>query len=245
MPYPSSLITATLLTALLISGCSTTSESARKAEENWDAAKLYEESNLALKRGDASGAVHHLETLQVRYPLDNYAKQAQLDIILAYFQREEYDYAITSADQFIQLNPQSPHAAYAWYMKGRSELARTKGLLDKFFPRDLASTDQRLIYTARSHFEQVVKRYPNSPWAEASKLQSASLLDELAKHEFSVANFYFKRGAYVGATNRVQALLDNYPDTSYRTEALELLVKCYNKQGLTNQAAAIQAKLAS
>jgi len=197
-----------------------------------------------LKRGDAAGAVRHLETLQVRYPLASYAKQAQLDIILAYFQREEYDYAITSADQFIQLNPRSPHAAYAWYMKGRSELARARGLLEKYFPRELASTDQRLINTARSHFTQVVKRYPDSPWATASAEQANALLEELAQHELFVAQFYFERGAFVGATNRIKALLDTYPNSAYRAEALDLLYACYQKQGLSKQAEAIKAQLA-
>ena len=236
------LLAAALTTSLLLSGCSTTGEA--KAEETWDAAKLYEESHKALKRGDAAGAVRHLETLQVRFPLADYAKQAQLDIILAYFQREEYDYAIISADQFIQLNPRSPHAAYAWYMKGRSELARSKGLLEKYFPRELATTDQRLINTARSHFDQVVKRYPDSPWAEASAQQAAVLLEELAEHELFVANFYFERGAYVGATNRIKALLSTYPDTSHRAEALNLLFESYSKQGLIKQAEAIRVQLA-
>lgn len=244
MQTSSSLLAAIVGASLLVGGCSTTNE-AKKAEENWDAEKLYQESHLALQRGDAAGAVRHLETLQVRFPLADYAKQAQLDIIVAYYQREEYDYAITSADQFIQLNPQSPHAAYAWYMKGRCELARTRGLLDKYFPRDMSTTDQRLINTARSYFDQVSTRYPDSPWAEASRQESARLLEELAQHELFVAQFYFERGAYVGAINRIKTLLSSYPDTQYRAEALELLIDCYDKQGLSKQAEVIRAQLSS
>lgn len=244
MFHRNALIATTFATVLLLAGCSTT-EGNKKNEEAWGAAKLYEESRLALKRGDAAGAVRHLESLQVRFPLENYAKQAQLDIILAYYQREEYDYAITAADQFIQLNPQSPHAAYAWYMKGRCELARTKGLLEKYLPRDLATIDQRLINTARSNFEQVTTRYPDSPWAEASRNQAIELLEQLARHELIVAKFYFKRGAYIGASNRINALLTNFPETNFRSDALNLLAECYEKQGLQQQADLIKARKSS
>ncbi len=240
--YP--LIITALSLSLSLGGCAGLQE-AKQAEAQWDAARLYEESHTALKRGDAAGAVRHLETLQVRFPLADYAKQAQLDIILAYYQREEYDYAITSADHFIQLNPQSQHAAYAWYMKGRSELARTRGLLDKYAPKDLAKTDQRLINTARGYFDQVIARYPTSPWAEASREQSQLLNEELAQHELFVAQFYFERGAYVGATNRIKALLSSFPDTDFRTEALQLLVECYTEQGLSKQAETIRAQLST
>jgi len=239
-----SLLTVTAALLLCLGGCSTTGETQVK-EEQWDAAKLYEQSRAALKRGDAAGAVGHLETLQVRFPLDDYAKQGQLDIIVAYFQREEYDYAIAAADQFIQRNPQSPHAAYAWYMKGRSELGRTKGMLEKYFPKDLSDTDQRLITTARSYFDQVWKRYPKSDWAEASKEQSKLLLDKLAKHELNVAQFYAERGAYVGAANRIQALLSGFPESAHRADALQLLIECYDKQGLSEQANAIRSQLSS
>lgn len=234
------LPTLTLSAALLLAGCSTTGGA--KPEESWGPAELYAESRLALKRGDAAGAVRHLETLQVRHPLSDYAKQAQLDIIVAYYQREEYDYAITAADQFIQLNPRSPHAAYAWYMKGRSELARSRGLLEQYFPRQLAATDQRLINTARSHFNQVIKRYPNSPWAEDAAARAQALVEELAKHELMVAKFYHERGAYVGAVNRLNALLATYPDSSHRPQALELLAQSYREQGLNAQAEAALAR---
>lgn len=238
------LTVAALCAALLLSGCSTTG-SKDTSEKDWSAATLYNASKKALKRGDAAGAVRHLETLQVRFPLTDYAQQAQLDIILAYYRREEYDYAITSADHFIQLNPQSQHNAYVWYMKGRCELARTKGMLEKYFPRDMASTDQQLVNTARSHFDHVTQHYPDSPWAEASQQQSALLLDELAEHELLVAQFYYDRGAYVGAANRINTLLNDFPQSTHRTAALTLLIDCYTQQGLHQQAKALKAQLPS
>jgi len=130
-------------------------------------------------------------------------------------------------------------------MKGRCELARAKGLLEKYFPRDLSTTDQRLINTARSYFDQVSKRYPDSPWAEASAQESTRLLEELAQHELFVAQFYYDRGAYVGASNRIKALLATFPESEYRTDAMQLLINCYEKQGLNKQAEVIKSQLTS
>ena len=48
----------------------------------------------------------------------------------------------------------------------------------------------------------MLARYPDSAYAADAKARMVQLRNLLARHEINVANYYFKRGAYVAATNR-------------------------------------------
>ncbi|MEO0974665.1 MAG: outer membrane protein assembly factor BamD, partial [Pseudomonadota bacterium] len=55
----------------------------------------------------------------------------------------------------------------------------------------------------------------------------------LASYEVYVAEYYMKRGAYVGAANRARYVLENYPDAPANEEALALLGRAYERLGLS------------
>ena len=47
-----------------------------------------------------------------------------------------------------------------------------------------------------------------------------------------VARYYYNRGAYVAAVNRAQTALVSYPRTPAEEDALEVLIRSYDKLGL-------------
>jgi outer membrane protein assembly factor BamD len=59
------------------------------------------------------------------------------------------------------------------------------------------------------------------------------LTNALSTYEVHVADYYYRRGAYVAAANRAQASLLNYPQTPANEDALILMVRSYDKLGLT------------
>ncbi|MEM9604236.1 MAG: outer membrane protein assembly factor BamD [Pseudomonadota bacterium] len=233
-----------LAAVVLLSACASSPDST-EPDRSLSADALYEAARDALKRGDTAAALVSLETLQVRYPQDPHAVQAQLDIILAYYQREDYDFAITAAEQFRKFNPGSPHGAYALYMVGRSEAAKLDGLFDLYVPRDFADYDQRVQTAALQAFQGVFRQYPNSPWADDARDRSNEIVETSARHELKTAQYYFDRGAYVGAVNRVSALLSLYPDSAYTVDGLVILHDSYRAQGLGEQADAVRALIAT
>ncbi len=238
------LLCATGLIVGLLCACSTPPDPKDTSRE-LSAEALYTQSRDALKRGDTDSALLYLETLQVRFPQDDYALQAQLDIILANYQREDYDAAIAAAGQFRQLNPRSPHGAYATYMIGRSETARLKSLFDKQVPRDFADHDQRVLDAAFEAYNDVVRNYPDSAWAADAADRVVEIIEHNARHELKTARFYLDRGAFIGAANRAHALLSEYPDSAYTVDALVVLYRSYRAQGLVDQADDIRVLIAS
>ncbi|MEM6987397.1 MAG: outer membrane protein assembly factor BamD [Pseudomonadota bacterium] len=233
-----------LLVVSLVAGCASSPDD-EQLDRRLSAQELYEESRKALQRGDTDTALINLETLQVRFPQNNYALQAQLDIILAYYQAENYDTAISAARQFRQLNPSSPHGAYALYMIGRSEAAKLDGIFDKYVARDFADYDRRVQSAALQAYERVIREYPSSDWTEDARARSEAIIADGAHHELKTAKYYFERGAYVGAANRINALLSLYPDSEYTVEGLVVLHDSYRAQGLVEQSDSVRELIAT
>ena len=62
----------------------------------------------------------------------------------------------------------------------------------------------------------MIKAYPNSALRGEADKHLANALDRLAKHEEIIARFYMKRGDYNAAIQRLNFLVDNYPNYSER-----------------------------
>ena len=57
-----------------------------------------------------------------------------------------------------------------------------------------------------------------------------------AKHELNVAQLYYKREAYVAASNRASYLVENYPQAPEAEAALVMLVDANRKLGMMRAA---------
>ena len=55
----------------------------------------------------------------------------------------------------------------------------------------------------------------------------------LAEYEVRVANYYMRRSAYVAAANRAKESVIEFPQTASTAEALSIMVRSYDKLGLT------------
>ena len=53
----------------------------------------------------------------------------------------------------------------------------------------------------------------------------------MARHEVYIANYYFKRGAFVASSERAKYMLEMYPGAPSTEDALLVLIGSYNKLG--------------
>ena len=74
-------------------------------------------------------------------------------------------------------------------------------------------------------------RLPN--YAPDAVQRMRYLVNLLADHEVKVANFYYRRTAYIAATGRARFALETYPQAPAIEEALFILVKGYDALGMT------------
>jgi outer membrane protein assembly factor BamD len=224
------LTTAALLLAL--SGCG---DNPRQALGN--AEKLYEMAKKASDNGNYRDAIVYYEQLEARFPFSNPARQGQLDLMYAYYKNREPESAIDQADQFIRENPAHPRVDYAYYIKGLTQFERNPNFLERWFNADLSERPPIDARSSFQAFQTVVERFPNSEYIEDSRQRMTFLRNRLASYEVYVADYYLKRGAWVGAINRCKFAIETYDGAPQIKRALEIMAESYRRLGMPDLAA--------
>jgi outer membrane protein assembly factor BamD len=217
----------TLLAVAALAGCGMFGEGKDDSARNWTVEKLYQEAKGAMDAGYYTKAVQYYEFLETRFPFGVYGQQALLDLAYAYYKTEDFESSISACDRFIRLYPQNPHVDYAYYLKGLGNFNRGKGMAERFLPIDLSQRDTAASMQSFRDFEELLKKFPDSRYAEDTTRRMVYLRNVLAQHEVNVATYYMRRGAYVAAANRARFVVENYSRTPSTPEALVIMAKAY------------------
>jgi outer membrane protein assembly factor BamD len=204
---------------------------------DWSADRFYTEAKEAIADGNYTTAIGYLEKLQARYPFGRYAQQAQLELTYAYYKSDEPDAAIAAADRFIKTNPRNPYVDYAYYLKGMVNFDRGESVATRLFPLERSRVDTSVIQQAYNDFSELVRKFPNSKYAEDARKRILFLHNALGTYELNVADFYMQRGAYVAAVNRAAYVLENYARTPAVADALAVMTEGYVYMGMLALAA--------
>jgi outer membrane protein assembly factor BamD len=229
--------------ALLITACASKDELPNLGPDAGER-QMYNEAQRYLGNRNYQTAVRALQLLESRYPFGRYAEQAQLEIIYAYHGAFEHEAAIEAAERFIRLHPQHPSIDYAYYMKGLAGYAREQDMFDRFMRADPTRKDISYARTSFSDFAQLLARFPDSPYAADARARMVHLRNQLARHEIHVANYYFKRGAYLAAANRGRYVVENFQRSTAVPDGLAVMVQAYILLGLEDLAQSTQEVLA-
>jgi len=198
--------------------------------------ELYQEAQRYLRNKNHDLAVQALQLLESRFPFGRYAEQAQLELIYAHYNNFEHEAAIEAADRFIRLHPQHPNVDYAFYMKGLAAYSENRGLFDRFLSQDVTQRDTGYARESFAEFAQLLSRYPDSSYAPDAKARMVHLRNLLARSEINVANYYFRRGAYLAALNRGRYVVENFSRTPAVADGLAIMVQAYTLLGLDDLA---------
>jgi outer membrane protein assembly factor BamD len=79
--------------------------------------------------------------------------------------------------------------------------------------------DQQKTREAVEKFNEMLRAYPRSALRPEAEKRLNEALDRLAKHEHIVAKFYAKRGSHTAAVQRLNHLIDTYPNFTERDAA--------------------------
>lgn len=231
------------LTLILLAGCSLLPKE-KDETLGWSAQKFYTEASFAMSDHDYETAIKYFEGLESRYPFGRYAMQAQLDVAYAHYKEGNHESAIAAADRFIRLHPRNPHVDYAYYLKGIVNFNRNLSFITRFIPTDTSQRDPGSTIDSFNDFAELVRRFPESQYADDSRKRMFYLRNNLASHEVNVARYYMKRGAYLAAANRCVTVIEKYQRTPAVKDALEIMIKAYDKLGLEELSADARRVLA-
>jgi outer membrane protein assembly factor BamD len=200
--------------------------------KTWGPDKLYYAARSELESKNYQKAIGYYQKLESRYPYGRFAQQAQLDTAYAYWKDSEPALALAACDRFIREHPNHPNVDYAYYLKGRVNFNEDLGILGFISRKDLTERDPMAARDAFEAFKVLVERYPDSKYAPDARARMLYLVNALGAHEANVAEYYFRRGAYIAAVNRAQGVLTTYPQTPAIERALVVMVKSYEAMGI-------------
>ncbi len=225
---PAALVVGALV---VLAGCETAQELPEYEEQPVDT--LYNQAVDALETGLYKPAGGMFDEVERQHPYSPWATKAQVMAAYAYYQANEYDEAIAALDRFIRLHPANAAVPYAHYLKGLCYYERISDV----------GRDQAMTADARTAFEELVSRYPNSPYARDAQLKLDLIHDHLAGKEMEIGRFYLIRGYYLAAINRFRTVIETYQTTTHVPEALHRLVEAYTAIGLDAEARKMAAVL--
>ncbi len=201
------------------------------SNEAGEAGELFTKARESLNKGQYDTAVLEYESLEASYPFGEHAAQARLDVAYAYYQQSELDNAIATLDRYLKLYPQSEQADYAHYLKGLVNFSRGKSLFESLVPRKLDQLDQAWLRASLADFDTLERKYPESTFVEDAASRKLQIIDHMARHELNTAKYYFTRSAMVAVINRVNSMLEQFPDSSVNPEGLVLLARAHRALG--------------
>lgn len=228
------LAVAAAVAVLALAGCSSTSDS--KAPEDrtagWSADRLYEEAKSEMNAGRWSDARARLEAVEARYPFGTYAQQALIDQAYVNWKDEEPEQALAAIDRFQQQYPNHPGTDYMLYLKGLITFTPPSASFGDLTRQDPSERDPKGLRESYEAFRELLSRYPDSRYATDARARMTWLVNTIAQNEVHVAEYYFKRGAYVAAANRAQTVITDFQGVPASEKALYIMFLSYDRLGL-------------
>src|SRR5690606_33992438 len=170
--------------------------------------------------------------IEARYPFGVHAQQALIDQAYINWKDDEPEQALAAIARFEQQYPSHPGSDYMLYLKGLTTFPPPAAPFSRVTRRDPSERDPKGLRESYEAFNQLIERYPDSRYAPDARKRLTWLVDTIARNEVYVAEYYYRRGAYVAAANRAQTVISDFQGVPAAERALYIMYLSYDKLGL-------------
>ena len=211
---------------IIVTACGKDDNLIKKPEEIPPLNVLYKAAFDLYEQGDWNRSIELFQKVETRYSFSEWAPRATLMIMYIYYEAGESIKALEYANKFKKTNPRNKNINYVDFI-----IALT------FYERiNVVSRDQTNTRAALKQFQSILKKYPNSIYAEESKYKIDLINEQLAGNEMYIGRYYMKKGKWIAAIKRFQIVINQYDTTVFSKEALHRLVEIYYRLGNINEA---------
>lgn len=191
-----------------------------------DVNTLYNAAWQRLQRGQYAIAAALFDEVERQHPYSVWARRAQLMSAFSYYAANDHTKSIDSARRFLSIHPGNRDAPYALYLIGLNYYEQISDV----------TRDQAITRQALDSLGELVRRYPNTAYAEDARLKIDLVRDHLAGKEMEIGRFYQRRAQWLASVIRFRTVIDEYQTTSHAPEALMRLTESYLALGLPEEA---------
>lgn len=219
--------------SVAVSGCAGKGGPRDTAYVARDVESLYAAAKDRLDRGQPKIAAELFDEVERQHPYSPWARRAQLMSSFSYYVAKDYNKAVAAAQRFLSIHPGNKDAPYAYYLIGLSYYEQISDV----------TRDQKVTEQTRTALQELIRRYPATPYASDAKLKLDLVQDHLAGKEMEIGRFYERSGSWLAAQIRFQNVVDNYQTTSHAAEALYRLTETSLALGVPEEAVKYAAVL--
>lgn len=167
--------------------------------------------------------------LYENFPNDPLGRRSLLRIADTYYEQGDQVNLVEAQYKyrdFINRYPTSEQADYAML----------RIAMCSFRQMEKPDRDQQKTREALEKFDDMLRAYPNSPLKAEATGKRQEVLDRLARHEHLVAKYYLKRKSFTSAVQRLNYLIDTYPNYYDRASAFYDLGTALSRLGRAGEA---------
>lgn len=185
---------------------------------------LFDKAIHDIERGRYEVARLTLNTLINTYDTSEYLAKAKLAIADSWF-REGGIQGLTQAE--------AEYKDFILFYPTMEEAAESQKKLCDIHYRQMDKPDRDPNQTLRAEQEckQVLIQFPNSKFVPAAEQELREVQEVLAEAEMRSGSFYYSKGSWAAAANRLSGLADTYPLYSRADEALWKEADAYSHMG--------------
>lgn len=163
---------------------------------------------------------------EAQYPASVWAADALIMAMYSQYMDGDFAGAILTADRFMRFHPGHADVAYVMYLRGMCYYRQVS---------DVRREPGMSAY-ALQEFENLIKRFPRSPYAKNAENKVIILKNYIAgKVMYSARNDMAKEN-WPSAISRLQQIVATAQETVMTPEAMYRLTECYTAIGLPEQA---------
>jgi len=185
---------------------------------------LFDKAIADIERSRFEVARLTLNTMMNTYDTSEFMAKAKLAIAIAGIARAAgHGLAQAEAEykDFILFYPNMEESAEA----------QEKVCMIHYKQMEKADRDPKHAMRADDECRLLLTQFPNSKFAPQAQQLLRNVQEVLAQHETAAGFYYYHKGSYPAAANRLQATVDAYPLYSAADEALWKLGDAYSKMG--------------
>lgn len=163
--------------------------------------------------GNYQAAATKFDEIKNRYPFHPRAMLAELKSADCQYYQEKYAEAKLLYQEFQERHPTNEAIPYVIFQIGMCSLSQT----------DRIDKNVNGAKEAIQSFTQLLRAFPDSPYAKEAKTRIKAAREFIVNHEFYVAIFYLRTNKINEAAYRLKYILNTYPDSTITPKAKELL----------------------